>query len=75
MEINKKNFKNFVNLTLTSIGLLSESGFPWKVVVKVFAVFAVQTLGVVGALASAVNHVVLGVESFQRQTARSVTIT
>lgn len=69
-----KTFDFFAKLTLTSIGLLSESRLPWQVVVEIFAVLAVQAFGVVGALASSVDHVVLSVESLQRQTTRSVTV-
>lgn len=72
--MNKSIYSTFVDLTLARIGLLSKGWFPWQVVVEILAVFAVKAFGVVGALASSVNHVILGVKSFQRETARSVPV-
>lgn len=61
-------------LTFASIRLLAQCRLPWQIVVKVFAVFTVKAFRVVRAFASTVHHVVLRVESFQRQTTRSVSI-
>lgn len=41
------------------VRLLADRGLPRQIVVEVLALLAVETLGVVGALASTVDHVLL----------------
>lgn len=43
----------------TCVRLFAHRGFPWQVVVEVLALLAIETLGVVRTLASAVDHVLL----------------
>lgn len=63
-----------VRLTLTCVCLLAERRLPWQIVVKILAFFAVQSFGIVRALAASVHHVNLVLDSLQRQTVRRVAI-
>jgi len=55
--------------------LLADGRLPGQIVEKVIAVLAVETLGVVGALALAVHHIRPGQHVGQRQTSGRVSIT
>lgn len=58
----------------TGVGLLANGWFPGQVVEEVFALLAIATLGVVGAIASAVYHVLFVIDTVERKTVRSVTV-
>lgn len=58
----------------TGVRLFADRGFPRQIVVKVLAILAVQSFGVVSALASAVDHVLFVGDSGQRQTSGSVSV-
>lgn len=63
---------------LAGVGLSADGRPPWQIVVKVFALFAIETLGVVRALAAAVDHVGrvrVRVHARKRQAAGRVTVT
>lgn len=56
------------------VRLLADRRFPRQIVIEVVACLAVQTLGVVSALASAMDHVLLVDDAGQRQTFRGVSV-
>lgn len=58
----------------TGIGLLADGWFPGQVVKEVLALLAVATLGVVGTVASSVDHVIFVSDTVERKTMRSVTV-
>lgn len=65
----KNNFfanpMKFVELTFTSISLLAQRWLPWQIIVKVLALFTVQTFGVVRTITTPVNHIDLVRNTFQ----------
>lgn len=61
--------------TLASVCLTTNSRPPGQIMVEIFTLLAIETLGVVGTLATTVNHVRPLVYTRQRQTTRSMAVT
>jgi hypothetical protein len=58
-----------------SVGLATNGRPPGQIVVEIFTLLAIETLGVVSTFAATMNHVRPLVYTRQGQTARSVTVT
>jgi hypothetical protein len=60
---------NITTLTFAGICLFANSWFPWEIIVEILTMFAVETLGVVCALTTSVNHVGSWLNIRKRQAA------